>query len=203
MRISTDRTGFPLVEADGIGSFNLWPITKLQFERFISETNKYGDYWYEAALELNPRISCRHLGKKDYEHFFMTGILPGEALDFARWLGDGFDIPTIEEWREFMLRLEDEKTLNVPVGELSARALTIQQRLSSFLNTPLKFALMEDGLVEWVRDDGKYVGLGSPRSSFHPNAWNPLSDRIKVLNTGERLFYFGFRLVRRYGSGQS
>ncbi len=58
---------------------------------------------------------------------------------------------------------------------------------------------MKDGLVEWVRQDRAWAGLGTPRPEFHPNLWDPLSDVVKPISLQTRLKYFGFRLVRRIG----
>jgi hypothetical protein len=41
------------------------------------------------------------------------------------------------------------------------------------------------------------VGLGSPRTEFQPNLWDPLTKEVKPIDPNERLPYFGFRLVRR------
>ncbi len=199
MKVLTDKTGFPLVTMEELGTFHILPITKFQFEMFISETNRYGDNWYSSILKLNPRISYKYFDEKNYERIFTTGVLPEEALDFARWLGEGFDLPTIDEWRGFYRLLKGDIRFEslTSNSNISARAFTELQKLKMFLSTPLKFTLMKDGLVEWVRRNDKYVGLGSPRNSFHPNAWNPLTDEVRVINITERLFYFGFRLIRR------
>jgi hypothetical protein len=140
MKIYVDKTGFPLLEVDEAGSFNLWPIAKLQFERFIYETNQYGDSWYETVLLLNPRVSYRHLDRNNYERFFISGVLPDEALNFSKWFGEGFDLPTIKEWRMLNNLLKSERTLKLPEMELSVPACTLCQNMSVFSSTPQEFA---------------------------------------------------------------
>lgn len=101
MQWSCDRTGFPLVAIPGLGmEVHLLPVTKVQFERFLAEPDAFGDTWYEEALALNPRVPSRQFTAKNRERLFLTGILPEEALAFAKWLGAGFDLPTVTEWRE-------------------------------------------------------------------------------------------------------
>ena len=58
---------------------------------------------------------------------------------------------------------------------------------------------MAEGVVEWAGKGGSWVGLGAPRPDFQPNLWNPLVEEVRANRPGERLRYFGFRLVRRGG----
>jgi hypothetical protein len=61
----------------------------------------------------------------------------------------------------------------------------------------LDLSLLRGGLVEWVRRDQTWLGVGAPRPEFYPNLWDPLTNEVKPLHADERLPYFGFRLVRR------
>lgn len=196
MRILIDKTGFPLVEVRELGLVGLWPVTKVQFERFMSDANVFGDRWYETILALNGRVSCRWFDRNDYEKLFLTGIKPQEALQFAHWLGAEFDLLAVDEWRIFYQWLELRDLPGSPSSMLSAHASTMWLRLVSFADTPRSFALMQDGLVEWVRRGAEYIGVGSPRHRFFPNAYDPLHDGIVPIE--ERLFYFGFRLLKRH-----
>jgi hypothetical protein len=201
-KLIVDKTGFPLAVVPGIGAFHLWPVTKFQFEQFMSETDRYGDNWYESILSLNKRISFKYFSKDNYEKLFMTGILPGEALEFAGWLGDNFDLPTEEEWKTFYRFIDDQADIRFPTG-LAAPALAIRQGFGKFLHTPKELSLLQGGVLEWVKGvkghkgDNHYVGRGVPRPSFHPNAWSPLDASIKGIDTNERVFFFGFRLITR------
>lgn len=194
MNILADRTGFPLVDVKELGLINLWPVTKVQLERFMADTNTLGDRWYESLLSLNCRASCRHFDRNDYEKVFITGITPQEALRFANWLGDGFDLPTLEEWRRFYRIIRTRSLPDSPNSSLSVDASSIWLNLRSG-KTPVDFALMRHGLVEWVRRGDKYTGVGKPRDSFLRNAYDPLEDEVDPIS--ERVFCFGFRLIRR------
>ncbi|MFQ6055144.1 MAG: SUMF1/EgtB/PvdO family nonheme iron enzyme [Methanosarcinales archaeon] len=200
IKFTLDKTGFPLIVSKEIGvAFHLIPITKVQFEEFISETNKYGDEWYETILSINPRVSYKLFDIENYEHIFITGILPEEALEFAKWLGKGFDLPTVKEWRQIYLLLQSLSPLPLSYNYniLSYKADKILKKLNKLFEKNLNMTLMEEGIVEWVRQEKEYIGLGAPRDSFLPNAWNPLKDEVRPINIKERLKYFGFRLVRR------
>lgn len=194
MKIRADRTGFPLLEVKELGLISIWPVTKVQFECYMSEPNLYGDNWYESLLKLNPRMSCRDIDSACYERLFLTGIRPDEALQFANWLGEDFDLPTIEEWRSFYRISQKMRVPDAGVPSLSVDATSIWGSFG-VKKTLRDFTLMREGLVEWVRDGSEYVGVGLPRSSFLANAYNPLND--KILRIEERVFCFGFRLIRR------
>lgn len=199
MKLTVDRTGFPLVELGRVGSIHLWPVTKLQFETFLCEPGTFGDSWYESVCKYNSRISHHKFDKTNYEGLFMTALKPSEALEFARWLGE-FDIPTITEWRSLYRALEE---LPEQPDGLSAEAAAIWERMSEIAASPHEFALMEGGLLEWTRENGSFAGLGAPRTTFLPNAWRPLDDIVRVINASDRVFYIGFRLIKRDPDGHS
>lgn len=195
---AVDKVGFPMIRVHRIGQFHLWPVSKLQFERFICETRGYGDGWYDEVLGLLPRVSLRRMCEDNYEGAFIAGVLPQEALAFAKWLGDGFDLPTVEEWRHLHLRLREAKRLKLLDAGLSPEAMTIWKNLTSFRSRPLEVGLVESGLVEWVRrKDRSYAGLGSPRSCFYHHVWNPMTDEVSTIHKERRVRYFGFRLISR------
>ena len=111
MRLCCDRTGFPLLRLDALGlEVGLLPCAKVQFEAFLAEPDeRFGDAWYEAVLAVNPRDGWR-LPPAAEERLFLTGVLPDEALAFLRWLGPGFDLPSVQEWLEFDAMLRDRST---------------------------------------------------------------------------------------------
>lgn len=205
MQFSYDRTGFPLIPLIRIGlEVHLLPVTKIQFERFMAEPNDFGDSWYEELLVLNPRQSYRRFTEENREQLFLTGILPEEALTFARWLGKGFTLPTVEEWRaiydELALELDPvygavdlfSECPKGPAGFILQRLMALCELESLF-----DLSLMQEGLVEWVRQDRTWVGLGAPRAEFHPNLWNLHLDVVKPIDLKCRVKYFGFRLIRK------
>jgi hypothetical protein len=204
MRSSADCTGFPLIEVPEAGvEVQLLPATKVQLEQFLAGRNAPGDTWYETLLSVHPRVSWRRFGAEDREQLLVGGILPDEALRFAAWMGRGFDLPTVEEWRAVCRTLPREILTSAKVLTLQSHstsiAHTILDRILDQLRpaTLLDLSLMRGGLVEWVRDGGTWSGLGCPRPAFWPNVWDPLADAVRPINLAGRLPYFGFRLVRR------
>ena len=202
MQFSFDRTGFPLIQVPKVDlDVQLLPVTKIQFERFLADPNDFGDAWYEKILSLNPRISYRRFTEINREQIFITGILPEEALSFAHWMGPEYALPTVDEWRAIYSGLDSITTdphqlishCQTDISRSILEAFITQLCPSSFL----ELSLMKEGVVEWVRNQGAWVGLGTPRSEFQPNLWNPLMDEVRPVMLEERVPYFGFRLVRR------
>src|SRR5262245_18273155 len=101
MLLSTDKTNFPLLAVEDAGvQVQLLPVTKLQFEQFISETNIISQTHYQEMLALNAVTSRHHFTVDQRDRLCVSGVRPDEALASARWLGEGFDLPTAKEWRE-------------------------------------------------------------------------------------------------------
>ena len=202
MLISFDKTHFPLVVVEDAGvEVHILPVTKIQFEQFMMETGSVSADRYEAMLALNPMVAFDHFTADDRERLFITGILPEEALEFARWLGEGYDLPTVTEWRKLLaaLRREPPPRQHRLTDLIEAPSDTILERIETQLHirSMLDYTLMRGGLVEWVWQDKQPVGLGAPRPSFHPNLWNPLVNVVKPIRLDQRIPYFGFRLIRR------
>jgi len=211
MLLAPDKTGFPLLVVPEVElEVHLLPVTKLQIEQFIIESDKFGAAWYQELLTLNPPIAYDHLQPDNREQLFISGILPVEALAFARWLGEGFDLPTFAEWRAIYAAFRRDyfpsgqrffEWAAEPVGVIVEKLLDHHPR-----HTMRELSLMQGGLVEWVRygDNGNtgdngdnWLGLGAPRPAFHPNLWDPAKNYVRPLRPDKRLSYFGFRLVRR------
>ena len=202
MLISFDRTNFPLVAVEEVGvQVQLLPVTKVQFEQYVGEAGAVSRSRFEDMLALNPAVAPDRFSAEEREKLFVTGILPKEALDFAAWLGEGFDLPTLREWRAILAALHrvPPPRHNEIVDVVEGAALAILQRLSDqiHIRSLLDYTLMREGLVEWVWRDKKLVGLGAPRPEFHPNLWDPLLNEVKPIRLDVRVPYFGFRLVRR------
>lgn len=204
MQLYFDPVGFPLVRLDGLGlSVSLLPITKVQFERFIAQPNSFGDRWYEEVLEFNPR-SWRRADSGPREELFMTGVVPSEALAYASWAGIGFDLPSLEEWRLMYRKMTRTALSGSSLSSLdsdkvhpAARAIVESILRQAQPRTWGELALVEGGVIEWVRDGQKFGGLGKPRPEFLPNVFNPERDDPLLPLHNERSPYFGFRLVRR------
>ena len=100
MLITSDRTGFPLVAIEEAGvEVHLLPITIGQFRQFVTETEAITATEYDKLWALNMAVAPDRFRAEERERLFVTGVLPPEALAFARWLGEGFDLPTVKEWR--------------------------------------------------------------------------------------------------------
>ena len=113
---SCDRTGYPVLALPECGlSAHLLPVAKRQFERFLAEPGGYGDAWYEALLNVSPRLALADATPAGYELLFASGLFPAEAGEFARWLGDGFELPRADDWREIYCALLHE------IGRASCR----------------------------------------------------------------------------------
>jgi hypothetical protein len=198
--LTDDKTHFPLIEIKDIGSLTLWPITKIQFEMYISQANRYGDTWYDEILMGNPRVSYQKVNKKNYEQLFITGLHIEEVFLFSKWFGEDFRIPTVEEWREIYRLMATQSGLTAP-PDMSYPAKKIWGKMTKFSNSPIKFSLMEDGVIDWVISGDNYVGLGVPRPNLLPNTFKPLENIIKPLKIDKRLNYFGLRLIKRVRHG--
>lgn len=200
VRITTDeKTRFPLMEIEEVGSLTLWPITKIQFEMYITEVNQYGDCFYEEILQRNPRISYQQFHKKDYERLFITGLSLKEIHAFSTWFGKDFGLPTLEEYLKIFQFVDNQAGFIPPPDDLSPPAKKIWQGMEKISKSPIQFSLLKDGFIEWVKNGNSYEGRGAPRSHILPNALNPLKDSVKLIKSGEQFGYQGFRLLRRNG----
>jgi hypothetical protein len=204
MRSACDRTGFPLIEIPEAGlEAHLLPVTKLQFERFLAEPNEFGDHWYATVLAVHERVSWRHFTDEDRERLFLGAVLPAEAAAFAAWMGPGFGLPSVQEWRGVYGSLRSEILTSAKLAALRSKicaaAWTVVERLLDQLHPRSLFdlSLMNGGMVEWARQDKTHVGLGAPRPEFCPNLWDPRAEVVRPLRPAERLGHFGFRLVKR------
>jgi len=206
MRYSFDRTGFPYLVLDEMGlAVGLLPVTKIQFECYLADNHtSLSDFWYEEILKLNPRISPASSTSATREQLFITGLLPEEAEAFAHWLGNGYRVPTVTEWRRVYQSLQKipfNTVYNTDTGEENTPVqvkILLQRLLSQHLSpkTTLEFSLMQGGVVEWVQEAEECLGLGAPRAAFHKNLWNPMVETIRPIRLDKRNFYFGLRLVQ-------
>ena len=196
MNLRYDILGFPIFEVPDCGWFHLWPITKYQFERFLAESPSYNDAWYEEVQAENPRITPQEINRNNYEQAFITGLLPREVWDFVRWLGGGiFTVPTVEQWRQAYRYLESLTVRDLPKLNTQGPPGYLNQILRMSAREPLRYTLMQQGLVEWVlSDQNEMKGLGAPRPAFLSHLWDPLRDIIDPIeDTRNRIM--GLRLI--------
>jgi len=203
MQLWFDRMGFPILTIPQCAlEMYLWPFTKFQLEQFLVETNAFTDSWYEELILLNPRQSYTQISPSTVVHAFATGLLFREAELITKWRGEGFRLPTANEWRSLYSFLNsctieavDLESVVKTVPSPPARALFGAVSQTSTLAWS-KLSLMHDGLVEWVITDQGPAGLGSPSYELYPNLWDPMTDFVVPISSTERIKYFGFRLVR-------
>lgn len=200
-----DRTGYPMLHVEPLGCFvHLFPVTRTQFEKFISSAGPphIDDGWYAARLRHNPRVSYRRVWRDNYEGLFATGVALAEAEAFASWLGEGdrpFSLLDAEEWKECYrwLRMKSVTAPPPQVKELSA--LAVWQFIQTQLSPPDSggLALMSGGLMEWVGYRGSwrerpFCGLGLPRPHFATQPFRTIFQ--PYLPNVDAPLDFGFRL---------
>lgn len=196
-----DPFGFPMVELKKRNLFiHLLPVTRIQFERFISISGKgYGDSWYEAVESLNSRVSPAKIDSENYEGAFIGGITPSEAMDFIHSLGKSYDLPTVEEWQDayVFLRKEGASVNDFSTIPAEGAAVKMLRNIAKLSGNLFDRTFMNNCMVEWVRQGRGYAGSGSPRPVFHENAYNPEVDIWNPFNVNKRMRHFGFRVVKR------
>lgn len=207
MILRCDKTGFPLVSLRSGIDMQLLPVTKAQFDAFLVESPDFPPEAYAQMMALNPPLELGQLTAENREQIFLTGILPEEALQFAQWLGEGYDFPTVEEWRgmydDLLLEVGSFDYLQqLPEQCESAMARDILRRLINQIQpySLMDISLLRHGVVEWVhtsKHPGDFAGLGTPRPQFQPNLYDPLNDVVRPLSRENRIKYFGFRLIHR------
>lgn len=220
LEISSDQTGFPLFRIEGNSTWLHWfPVTKLQFELFLADSSDayFTAQVYEDICQCNRRESPQNLAPDNFWAGFVTGVLPREVEAFAQWLGPGYRVPSISEWRTIYESLKDALLepegweLKLPSGIPPRRALLIRTldqiaRVadSSILKASDSLRLVDQlflrgGVVEWTRDvedSSDWRGLGEP----HPSFGGQLVSRNNPVEPqdaqGVRVPHFGFRLLR-------
>lgn len=201
MQYLLDRTGFPMIKISTLKiAVHLLPVAKVQYERFIADRNEYGDEWYEKILSINPRASISGNTMNKYEGIFISGLLPSECQAFSHWLGDGFTLPTIQEWRgtyEFLGKKSIPKRISLRYRDTPVQEI-LEKMIEQYHPKTLRdLSLMNRGFVEWVEDEGRSSGLGSPRPDFYHNLWDPKYDTYKPQDTSKRQYFSGFRSIQR------
>ena len=210
-----DRLGFPMVWIPSLEIYLHWfPVTKLQFEAFLCDHSE-GDLsaaWYQEVLRGNPRSSIDELHFGNLHQAFITGIRAEEARRFANWNGDGFRLPSPEEWVHSFRRLSE---LDASPPDWIFRGLR-HRRFERLFNRLMQVAtesygfgsdfnlattmLMVGGILEWVRNKHSSdpdSACGLPPTHFFPVLKTPestvqpvhLQDKITAYPFGARLVF--------------
>ena len=212
-----DRAGFPLLWIEPLGAHLHWlPVTKVQFEVFLCDTDEPGfdAAWYDRLLALNPRLSAADLQHRNYWRGLLTGVLPGEAQRFAAWCGEEYALPTLEQWLTAYRTVSALPALPRDAIDrlpgLSERGRLLVQALDSAAagveqgrgrpRTLAEQMLMRQGALEWVEEtvgSGSWAALGELPSSFRKMIASPEIPVIPPQAATVRCEIFGFRLLRR------
>lgn len=200
--LKKDITGFPLLY---IPPLSMWlqtfPISKVQFEVFLSQSRDYQNADYERILAQNPRVSFRHFHANNYEGLFLTGISVSVVQKYLMWCGNDYLLPTNLQWKIAYSWLSAQPACQFPekLSEYSEIVQLIWQGIFQ-IRRPKNLAeqlLMQYGVMEWVIDrdtvpKNGYGGMGQPRPSFWNVLHHPTDAPIRPIND---LKSFGFRLL--------
>jgi len=219
LRFELDRAGFPMVWVDAINAYVHWiPVTKVQFEYFLCAVpdSHFDAGWYDEILYLNPRVAPNEIRADNYWNAFLTGVMPSEVQRYARWCGDEYTVPTLNDWFAAYTALKalppEPLSAFDSMGEVRERVRTVLTRLDSASRIALKEAgyertladqmLMRMGVMEWVECRGRHFqwgGMGETFSSFYGGLFTPDHGQPHVPNNPEteRLHAYGFRLIWR------
>lgn len=213
LEVRSDPTGFPMLRVGSFGYLHWLPVTKIQFEHFLCDARDraFDAQWYKEILALNPRVAPAKISWNNYWHALMTGVLPAEAQRFAFWCGDGYRLPTAEEWNGACLALRNEpvrdlhelgilRDLSPRARDLVIRSEAAAELAASRMGYERRLAdqfLMRLGVLEWVTTESGWQALGEPFPSFvgnlfAPETGSPISPRQ---SNERRLAPLGFRLL--------
>lgn len=219
VRVSTDRTNFPMIWSERIEAFvSCVPITKVQFEYFLCGIRhpRFDADFYKEILERNPRISPGKVLPNTYHQAFVTGIKPDEAEAFAEWSSsdgdDVYELPTSVEWKQIREEWNGipDPTFSVYSSlKLTRRAKLLLDRLDKSARKKQNvagerklshFALLNHGVLEWVRWDRSELGwggLGVPHAAF--KAGFTVEDGVpqEPREIDLRPAAYGFRIIKR------
>lgn len=201
--IKLDKTGFPLIKLQKWNFFiGLFPVSKYQFERFMSEKgpveNIFTDKWYREILRKNPRISWKNVESAEPWRLFLTGISSDVIKYFLRYLGRDYKLPSESQWRS-LLAISDKL---IKEKNLLLRCFNNFNEAARPVNLWIKqglFPLVREGLLELLEQDfceeSPYVlCIGKPWQGLWPNTFNARD--VKEIDFKLRPEAVGFRVVR-------
>lgn len=213
IKFPKDPVGFPMLQVEP-GFYLHWlPITKIQFEYFLSDTydRSFDIRWYEEILRLNPRVTPAKILPSNYWNAFLSGVLPAEAQRFAFWCGDGFRLPSVKEWAQAYRILNSQPALDLEssglMNDLSPRlrelilrtedASSEAARRMGYVRCLADQLLMRLGFLEWVKAEGHWGAMGEPYPELCGNLAEPERGEPVYPNRPDtvRLPCLGFRLA--------
>lgn len=217
MEIKLDKAGFPMIKLDVVDAYIHWlPVTKVQLETFLCDapSTRFDEKWYNDLLDLNKRASIKAAKEQNYWQVFASGVKPEEVQEYADWCGDGYSIPTMDEWKKIY-----QFGASQPAGEglfaqagLRERPLALITKLEDINKRIYRATLaqrklsaqmfMRYGVMEWVQLENRsqeWGGMGQPDSNFQAVLRSPdlgIAETPRSPTT-TRLHYYGFRLLWR------
>jgi hypothetical protein len=211
MQIRLDKTNYPLIWVEGIQAhLHVLPVTKVQFEQYLVDPKAiYDGRFYLEAVSLNPRTSPIGLTGDNYWQAFVTGVTVEECSGFASWLGAGYGLPDIDEWKEayrFLSSLRADalysELVSSGVGLAKPARITLERITQELSPTSAAdLCLLNNAIAEWARTaDGKspWQGVGTPNPRFSPRLVDPeRSQPVRPLESSSRIRDLGFRLRLR------
>jgi hypothetical protein len=211
--------GFPLIRIPKMNFLiQLLPVTKVQFEYFLCDQPDpyFNESTFNDLLSYNPRISPSQITLENYWNIFLTAIKPEEVKKFALWLGEGYQIPSKDQWYQIYDSLQSlpyDENLFAQIASSSnmpERTKTILKKLEEVnrqtgTSQPKRLVdqlFMRYGVMEWVmRPDAQteWGGMGYPSSKFQSVTYRPEQNQPEIpRNVSEnRLKHYGFRLIKR------
>jgi hypothetical protein len=216
------HTRFPLVDVPGQGFALFWlPLTKVQIEYFLSDNTdrQFDRAWYRERLRAQPRVIPEKLSAHNLVQAFITSITFDEARVFSRWYGQGYDLPTTEEWYQALHIFEKvaadpafiEQIMALPELHPRARlliqacekALPAYQRIRDFSEYRLSHQMMmSPGILEYVYQDGNHSLCAACGFSPHVISSAPpgqgVARSLLSPKLGDRMASLGVRPLLRW-----
>lgn len=221
LKFRLDPTGFPMLWVEAIRAYMHWtPVTKIQFEYFLCAVpdSHFDASWYDEVLTLNPRVTPAAMRASNYWNALLSGIKPSEAQRFVRWYGEGYMLPTLDDWFAAYNMLKalppEPATVIDEMGNLRDRARQLLTRMETASRAALAEVgydrtladqmLMRMGVLEWVEyrhREHEWGGMGETYPRFHGLLFRPDDGKPSTPNNPEadRLKHYGFRLIWREG----
>jgi hypothetical protein len=165
-----DKSGYPMVFVPPLKAHvHLFSLTKSQFEHFLANAKQTerNPAWYAEVLKLNPRRAPHTVAADETEMLFISGLLPADAEAFMRWHGRGLTWLNPQQWLTAHDWLGNQPISALPFDVAEAMTPTATWLWQSFVEaraprTLADLGCMEEGIVDWVRDGSRMVGMGQP-----------------------------------------
>ena len=109
--LGSDRLGWPTLGDKQRTTWQLWPVTWWHFELFVADGG-LANSDYEAILSRSD-VKRPAIGRVTAKTAQLRGVSSEQALEFAKWLGEGWRLPTDDEWCQFLHSVLDVDPLEL------------------------------------------------------------------------------------------